>query len=266
MPNTSTVIQFATAATRGDRNYQEDTCNVRAWTAAASGDPATAPLAGVTLAVLADGMGGHAGGEIASRLVCEHLAKGFEQLRPTLSARLIAGLEAANGQIAQTVDDDPALQNMGSTVIACAFSPLGIEWISVGDSPLFLVRRGEVSQLNADHSMAPVIEQMVADGRMSRAEADADGRRHMLRSAVTGEEFELIDVSKQPLRLGAGDVVILASDGIETLSSDEVVDVITSALEADLSADAMARALISSITARRRPHQDNATVIVAKVG
>lgn len=264
MPHTSRPIEFASAATRGDRNYQEDTSSVRSWTAAARDEPATANLAAVTLAVLADGMGGHAGGEIASRLVCEHVMKGFEQSRPTLASRLIAGLEAANGEIAGTVDDNPALQHMGSTVIACAFSPAGLEWISVGDSPLFLVRRGEISQLNADHSLAPVIDQMVAEGRMSRAEAE--GSRHMLRSAVTGEEIELIDMSTQPLPLGPGDVVILASDGIETLDADTIVDLVTNSLDAGMSADAIARALIASVSARRRPHQDNATVIVAKVG
>ena len=268
-----TQIDIAAATTRGDRGTQEDASVVRTWATAGGGAPANATLAGLTLAVLADGMGGHAGGEIASRLVCEHAVTGFEQLRPTRAGRLIAGLEAANAAIAAMVDRNPALQSMGSTMIACAFSraaaiasaPIQLEWVSVGDSPLYLFRRAEIAQLNADHSLAPVLDQMVADGLMTRAAADADGRRHMLRSAVTGEEIELIDVSKAPLMLAAGDVVILASDGVETLPPEEIADIIAAAIADGWGADAMARCLIATINSRHKPHQDNATVVVARV-
>jgi PPM family protein phosphatase len=266
-----TKFDIASATTQGGRSYQEDASAIRSWrTGAVASDPSTVPptgpaLDGLTLVVLADGMGGHAGGEIASRLVCEHMLTGFERIRPSRAARLVAGLEAANTAIASMVARKPALSSMGSTVIACVLSHAGVEWLSVGDSPLYLVRRGEIAQLNADHSLAPVLDQMVADGRMTRAAADVDGRRHMLRSAVSGEEIDMIDTSAAPLALASGDIVILASDGIETLEPAEIATLAGDAASAGESADAIARRLIAAVDARRRPHQDNATVIVAVV-
>jgi PPM family protein phosphatase len=186
--------------------------------------------------------------------------------RPTRAARVVAGLEAANGAIAHTVAGNAALASMGSTLIACVLSADGLEWLSVGDSPLYLVRRAEIVKLNADHSMSPILDQMVADGRMTRAAADADNRRHMLRSAITGEEIELIDVSRAPLALAAGDVVILASDGIETLAEAVIADMTNAALAGGDRAQTLADRLIEAIDNRRRPHQDNASVIVVCVG
>lgn len=251
------AIEIAAAKTQGARAYQEDAELVRTF--------AHGPMQGLTLAVLADGMGGHAGGAIASKLACENFLIGFEQHRPTLSGRLVAGLEAANTAIAATVDTNPALQSMGSTLVGCAFTAAGLEWLSVGDSPLFLIRRSELAQLNEDHSLAPILDQMVAEGRMSRLAAENDNRRHMLRSAVTGEEIEMIDVSQAPLTLAPGDVVIVASDGIDTLLEPEVVDIVDTVRDDGGGATEIAAALIAAVDGHRRPHQDNTTVIVAVI-
>lgn len=251
------ALDIAAAQSRGGRSYQEDEQVVRTFDAG--------PLEHVTLAVLADGMGGHAGGAIASKLVCENFVIGFEQPRPALEGRLVAGLEAANGAIAATVDTNPSLQSMGSTLVGCAFSADGLEWISVGDSPMFLIRRGELARLNEDHSLAPLLDQMVAEGRMSRLAAENDSRRHMLRSAVTGEELEMIDVSRTPLPLAAGDIVVIASDGIDTLLEPELVDIVNTVRGEGGGAPEIAAALIAAVDGHRRPHQDNTTVIVAVI-
>ena len=267
-------LDVASAATRGERPYQEDAFVVQRWAREAGQAGADlAALAGVTLAILADGMGGHAGGEVASKLICQHGVKGFEEARPTLAARLIAALHGANRAIATKVASTPSLASMGSTMIGCSFSPSSVgtpasvqlEWVSVGDSPLYLVRRGEIERLNADHSMAPLIDQMAREGLLTAEEAKVDGRRHMLRSAVTGDDLELVDVSKSPLRLAAGDVVILASDGIETLAHAEIIEQVTRCLASGGAASAIANALILAVESRRHPFQDNATVIVARI-
>jgi protein phosphatase len=84
----------------------------------------------------------------------------------------------------------------------------------------------------------------------------------MLRSAVTGDEIDLIDISRQPLVLEAGDYVVLASDGIATLDESEITRIIQA--YADDGAAAVARAIIRSIESLREPHQDNATVLVVR--
>ena len=106
-------------------------------------------------AVLADGMGGHAGGAVASRMVCENFLSAAADHSGSTSDRLMAGLRAANDAVATKIEESPLLAGMGSTVVGAAFGPGGMQWVSVGDSPLFLFRRGEVAVLNEDHSLAP---------------------------------------------------------------------------------------------------------------
>ena len=134
--------------------------------------------------------------------------------------------------------------------------------MSVGDSPLLLWRRGEIALLNEDHSLAPDLDRLAAAGKITAQEAKRDPRRHMLRSAVTGEEIDLVDISRRPLVLEPGDYVILASDGLQSLDNGEIERIIA-AYGADGSA-AVAGALIRTIDSLREPHQDNATVIVVR--
>jgi protein phosphatase len=116
--------------------------------------------------------------------------------------------------------------------------------------------------LNEDHSLAPALDQMAAEGRMTVEEARNDPRRHMLRSALTGETIELIDVSKKPLSLEPGDYVVLASDGIHTIDDAEISRVITA--YAEDGPNAVAGALIRAVEQVKDPHQDNITVIVVR--
>src|SRR3569623_2648061 len=190
-------FEHAVAATRGARDYQEDTAAFLAdggEPVRSSGEDPGYDRSG--LAVLADGMGGHAGGALASRTVCDHFLKSAATAKGDNSERLIAGLGAANAAIATKIAENPLLAGMGSTLIGAAFSPVGIEWVSVGDSPLFLFRRGEVALLNEDQSLAPELDRMVAEGKLTAEDARHDPRRHMLRSAVTGEEIDLLDISR----------------------------------------------------------------------
>lgn len=258
------AFEHAVAATRGARDYQEDSAGY--WPGGdkplAIANPAAGVPNGVGVAVLADGMGGHAGGALASRMVCEQFLAVATGHDGSTADRLMAALFAANTAIAQKVDENPLLSGMGSTLIGAVFTDTGVEWVSVGDSPLFLFRRGELAILNEDHSLAPELDRLVAEGRLTETEARRDPRRHMLRSAVTGDEIDLIDISRQPLVLEAGDYVVLASDGIATLDESEITRIIQA--YANDGAAAVARAIIRSIESLREPHQDNATVLVVR--
>ena len=177
-------------------------------------------------------MGGHTGGALASGLACKFFLHAYATSSGDVPARLAEALDLANAAIAHETAENPALSGMGCTLIGAAFGPEGIEWVSVGDSPLFLVRKGEIVLLNEDHSLAPEIDKLAAAGKISWAAAHADPRRHFLRSALTGTEIDLIDRSRRPLALQPGDVVILASDGIHTISHGEIAKVVASAAAA----------------------------------
>ena len=254
------AFEVASRASRGGRSYQEDTARV--WPEPDPAGPG-ASLDREVVAVLADGMGGHAGGALASRRACEAFVEVFRSEEGADRDRLVRGLEAANRTLGAIVDENPLLIGMGCTLVGVAFGREGAEWVSVGDSPLMLYRNGEIALLNEDHSLAPELDRLAAAGHISAEEARRDPRRHMLRSAVTGEEIELIDLSRKPLRLEPDDYVILASDGLQTLEPSEIERIVTA--YAGDGADAVARALIRAVDAMRDPHQDNTTVVVVRV-
>jgi PPM family protein phosphatase len=272
------AFDHASRSTRGARNYQEDTAlvwpsvspSVTASADASAPEPnaATNGSGAPLVAVLADGMGGHAGGALASRMACESFIKSYAAIDLPAKAelpeteRLVEALRAANDAIAATVSTNPMLTGMGSTLVGVVFSTAGVEWVSVGDSPLLLYRRGEIAMLNEDHSLAPELDRMAAAGKITAEEARKDPRRHMLRSAVTGDDIDMVDVSRTPLRIEPGDYVILASDGLQTLETSEIERVVT-AYAAD-GPQAVANALIRAVEAVRDPHQDNATVVAVR--
>jgi serine/threonine protein phosphatase PrpC len=248
-------------ATQGARSYQEDTAIIRP----GSPLPDLAPDAlgpDRLIAVLADGMGGHAGGAIASRTVCECFVWACAESKGPWRERLWSALEVANAAIARAVASNPALTGMGSTLIGAAFGPEGLQWVSVGDSPLYLLRRGKIALLNEDHSLAPLLDQLAAEGVITFEQAWNDPRRHVLRSAVTGGELELVDLSPTPLPIEPGDCVILASDGIHTLEPSEIARIV--AARGNDGPDAIATALIRAVETVHDPHQDNATVVIVQ--
>jgi serine/threonine protein phosphatase PrpC len=254
--------EAAGRAIKGARSYQEDTAII--WPGSALPDPAPRALQpGQLLAVLADGMGGHAGGAIASRIACETFVRAYAEGRGSVPKRLRFALEAANAGIARAAASDPGLRGMGTTLVGAAFGPEGLHWVSVGDSPLHLFRRGEVSLLNEDHSLAPLLDQLAIEGEITFEQARHDPRRHRLRSALTGDELDLVDESRRPLALLSGDCVILASDGINTLEHSGIARIVASHCEHG--PDAVAAALVHAVEDASDPHQDNATVVIVRM-
>ena len=151
---------------------------------------------------------------------------------------------------------------MGSTLLAVVFGDAGLSWVSVGDSPLFLFRAGRLYQLNEDHSLGALLDKLAADGEIDAAYAATHPRRHHLRSALTGGAIEHVDLNAGPVALESGDWVVLASDGVETVSHAAIADVL--AAHAQGTPQALCRALTAAIAAAGNPYQDNATVLVVR--
>src|SRR5215475_2593844 len=178
---------------QGARPYQEDSWALR-------------PLAdGSLLAVVADGMGGHAGGAVASKVAVEAFIHAVEQ-----GGGLSDGLQDANAAVGKRAAANPELAGMGATLVAAQVRGDEVRWISVGDSPLFLMSAGKLERLNADHSMVPQIEEMVKRGLLTEEEAAVHPARHTLREAVMGEPLTLVD--KGSRRLGPDAKLLLCSD------------------------------------------------------
>jgi protein phosphatase len=217
---------------QGARPYQEDS-----WALRTLGD-------GSLLAVVADGMGGHAGGAVASKLAVEAFVHALEQ-----GGGLADGLQDANAAVGRGAAGKPNLAGMGATLVAAQVRGDEVRWISVGDSPFFLLSAGRLERLNADHSMAPQIDALVKRGMLTADEAEHHPGRHALREAVMGEPLTLID--KGSRKLGADARLLLCSDGVQSLSEAEIA----------AAAARSVRSVIDAVLAAAREHQDNITVV-----
>ena len=241
---------------QGGRDYQEDEFAITLLTGDSSdGDR--------LLLVLADGMGGHAGGAVASQTVVRAFWDGFRQPATDVAANLNAGVSAANEAVRTKQQTDPTLSEMGSTLVAALVRDGHLYWASVGDSLLWVFRNGELKRLNADHSMRPLLLDLVELGRMTEEEVRNDPRVHQLRSAIMGEDIPLIDIAANGYPLETGDVVLLASDGLETLAEAEMEALLT---QHGNDAQDLVAALLEAVTEAGKAHQDNTTVLAYRVG
>ena len=228
----TTVWRGEGAQHQGARPYQEDGWALR-------------PLAdGSLLAIVCDGMGGHAGGAVASKVAVDAFVKAIEQ-----GGGLADGLKDANDAVGRTAASRPELSGMGTTLVAVLVRGDEVRWISVGDSPLYLVSSGVAERINEDHSMAPQIDALVKRGMLSEEEAENHPGRHTLREAVMGEPLSLTD--KGSRRLGPDVKLLLCSDGVESLREPQIA---TAAIRP-------AASLVEAVLAVGKEHQDNVTVV-----
>jgi PPM family protein phosphatase len=249
------IWQVAGNQTLGKRRRQEDRFVIR-------------PRPDGVLAVVADGMGGHLGGAVASQIVVEAFLAAIDDPSPhedaagvaPVAQRLGAGIEAATGAVIGRIAGEPRLRDMGSTLVAVIVEGHRLHWVSVGDSLLWLLDRGVWRRLNADHSMRPLLEAMVKDGRLRADEAARHPSRNALRSVITRDPPPMIDTGTLELRNPEQTQIVLASDGIESIAESAMVDLLAGAT----SAEAAVAHLLRAVDRAAAPAQDNTTVIVIR--
>ena len=180
---------------------------------------------GNRLLVVADGMGGHRGGETASRLAVEIIGEVFERSAESLEQTMRSAVETANERIHGRASVDPDLAGMGTTVVGLALGRGGEAWVAhVGDSRLYLLRAGRLDALTEDHSL---VAEMHRQGFLSAEEALVHPRRNELTRSVgvaAGVEAEISRIAVRP-----GDRFLLCSDGLcGYVEDDEIREVLES--------------------------------------
>ncbi|GAB4439237.1 MAG: protein phosphatase 2C domain-containing protein [Chloroflexi bacterium OHK40] len=201
-----------------------------------------------TLLVVCDGMGGHAAGEVASQLGVETIIAAFRPDAPPNEA-LRTAFGAANERIYGVGHG-----SMGTTGVAALFLHNRLYVANVGDSRAYLVREGQITQISHDHSF---VSDQVAAGLMTPEQARASSIRNIITRAL-GHSPE-VEVDLFTVALRPGDTVVLSSDGMHGLVSDEEIAEVASMLTLD---DAAQR-LVD--TANERGGTDNITVVLAQV-
>ena len=249
----------STLLMQGRRAYQED--------AVISCYPVGADF-GFT--VLSDGMGGHAGGDLASKICVSEIQQTLLEstgdlghFRERVVTVLKLAVEKANSAIGSHVKEMPEYLGMGATVVGAVNLNDKLYWASVGDSLLLLYRAGEIFRLNADHSMAAEIDEMVKQGRLTKCEAINHPDRQMLTSALTGKRINKIDCTGKSLTLLPGDIVLVASDGLRFLPQKRIVDLVNSSFGSP--SQTIAHHFKSEIDLLAHEDQDNVSMSIVKV-
>lgn len=213
--------------------------------------------AGPHLLVVADGMGGHAGGDIASATVITELVEiDHDSLTASeASSQLGRAITAANQEIARTFADNPELEGMGTTVTAIMRARNKLILAHIGDSRAYLLREGRLSQVTKDHSF---VQTLIDEGRITEEEASTHPQRSVVTRVLTGDDTDEPDLGAREAR--EGDRYLLCSDG---LSGFVALDTIEEILTAGSAPGRAADDLVS--LALRAGAPDNVTVVVADV-
>jgi PPM family protein phosphatase len=223
---------------------------------------------GIQLYVVADGMGGHKAGEVASRLIIETLGDYIKQFHTkgkieqpakennALSDhanRLMSGIHLSNKVVHQIAGTNPAYQGMGSTVSALYFTDSTMITANVGDSPVYLIRNGTIKLHSVLHTFMAEQEAIAGAGAKRLSEKYS----HMLTRAMGTQESVKPDINEIPFL--EGDILVISSDGLTDMVSDKEI----LALMTKTRFEKTCKALVN--LANKRGGHDNITVIVLKI-
>jgi protein phosphatase len=220
------------------------------------------------LYVVADGMGGHAAGEVASRLAVKTIHEWMKKYlngadaaiagpppvpAPTEAKFLIRSIQAANQVIFDAAKQFGEYAGMGTTVVAALIYRDNVVLANVGDSRIYLINDGRIAQVSRDHSF---VQHQVDCGLLSAVEAHQSQYRHMITRALGLHDTVDVDLSER--RAQAGDTLLLCSDGLSDLLDDD--EILATAQEHAADLDGTCQALVDRANAKGG--DDNITVLL----
>jgi serine/threonine protein phosphatase PrpC len=220
------------------------------------------------LFLVADGMGGHNAGEVASALSLEsvetfvlHLLRRFSNLQPADEAGVLkdfqTALRQADARLLAEAAHHPEWKGMGTTLTLALASGRSLFVVHAGDSRCYLLREGQLRQLTEDHT---IVGELARHGVISPAEAHHHPYRHVVTNVLGGKDAGLrVDV--QRIDMKAGDVVLLCSDGLSDMLDDEqIVRILVAEPEPEVACGRLVAA------ANEAGGKDNVTALVAYFG
>lgn len=204
---------------------------------------------------IADGMGGHAAGDVAAQTAVSTVRSLLESNPPTEPEDLARYLKEANSNVWRKATEDADLQGMGTTFTLIHIDGDTAALGHVGDSRAYMFRDGRLRQITKDHTL---VQRMVDEGRIRPEEAAHHPQRNVISRALGIDNEIEVDVSTIALR--SGDRLLICSDGLTSMLSDERI---ASMLQGDLDPDALADRMITA--ANEAGGEDNITVVILDV-
>ena len=208
------------------------------------------------LFAVADGMGGAAAGEVASSVAIEGLLEAFKESGEATPESLISAALAANRAVWDQAEANPEMHGMGTTLVAIALvNERQLAVVNIGDSRLYMLRGDELRQVTSDHNL---VAELVAEGRISKEEAEVHPRRNIMTRAL-GVDPE-VDVDLFVEDPEPGDRYLLCSDGLpRELRDDHIVSIMRRYADPKEAAEELVD------EAKRRGGNDNITAVVVDV-
>ena len=215
--------------------------------------------AGYNFFFVADGMGGHAGGDIASAIIAQSVAQADREYEDTdqASSQVVEALLEANQKLADTVSEHAELKGMGTTFSGIVFTGDLVTVTHIGDSRVYMVSEDKVSQVTKDHTF---VQRLVDTGRITAEEALTHPRRSVL-MRVLGDVEVSPEIDTEVFKAAAGDRWMLCSDGLCGVVPDEIINKIL----LDKSVDAEEATALLIYEALEHGAPDNVTVVVVDV-
>lgn len=206
------------------------------------------------LAVVADGMGGHNAGEIASEKTVKTLKELIKNPSAPAKNLLLDAIACANNDIYKMSIKTPQLHGMGTTVTACVISGNKVTAAQVGDSRLYLIRNNEITQITKDHSL---VEMLIETGKITKEDAQNHPQKNVITRAIGTDSSVETDIYE--FQLMTDDVILLCSDGLVNMVEDEkILSIITDSQDFKSLADILVK------EAENAGGHDNITVILIK--
>lgn len=208
------------------------------------------------MAVVADGMGGLEGGALISNLVTDTFIKNYnDQFNFEPVSFLYHTAQSAELTVENYMKQTGI--NGGSTLVAVMIKDYQMNYVSVGDSHIYLLRNNVLTLINKEHSFGALLREKAERGEIDPREPDINPKRNSLTAYIGMGSFEIVDRNSQPIVLRGGDKVLLCSDGVYNALGD---DALISALAGD--ATTAARKVQADILAQNIPSQDNFTAVI----
>lgn len=217
---------------------------------------------GRMIAILCDGMGGMKGGNIASQLCTAHLYSEFQTVPDNMNIRefFSRALDKADMEVNSLRTETGKPMHSGTTLVSAVIIEGRMYLANVGDSHGYLIRGGKISQITEEHNLMSLLLEEVAQGNITMEEARRNPKREALTSFIGMGGLRYKQITDPPLELRSGDYIILCSDGLyRTVSNEEIKQVV---VDAGVDVQGAADALTELALSKRKPKQDNTSVVV----
>ncbi len=217
------------------------------------------------LALLADGMGGHNAGEVASIMAVDSIKTSLaDVVTPEIiasgivdySEAVVDAISFANSEINEQSLDNPEYAGMGTTLVLVLFLNHVVIYAHVGDSRIYRLRQSKLEQLTSDHSL---VQEMIDNGYLSHEEAQESTSRNLITRALGISDEVEVDIAEQDTEIG--DIYLLCSDGLTDLVTDQDINDVIIRYREDL--DLASRTLIDM--ANQKGGTDNISIVLAAV-